>query len=75
MAAADPAPNAGPIARSAAGLSQVLVGDLHRRIPKPAATAGQTREGAAMNLTTILIILVVLAVLGGGWGMSRRGRY
>jgi hypothetical protein len=28
----------------------------------------------AMNLTTIVIILVVLAVLGGGWGYSRRGR-
>jgi hypothetical protein len=27
-----------------------------------------------MNLTTIIIILVVLAVLGGGWGYSRRGR-
>jgi hypothetical protein len=28
-----------------------------------------------MNLTTIIIILVVLAVLGGGWGYSRRGRF
>jgi hypothetical protein len=27
-----------------------------------------------MSLTTILIIIVVLAVLGGGLGYSRRGR-
>jgi hypothetical protein len=27
-----------------------------------------------MGMSTILIILVVLLVLGGGWGYSRRGR-
>lgn len=35
---------------------------------------GERQPEVEMSITTILVIIVVLAVLGGGWGYTRRGR-
>jgi hypothetical protein len=48
--------------------SDLLIAHATTKVESPACSEH------VMNLTTILIILVVLAVLGGGWGYSRRGR-
>jgi hypothetical protein len=55
------------------GAAGDLAGELHLRPRRtPAFHSTETEDG--MNLTTIIIILVILAVLGGGWGYTRRGR-